>query len=313
LKFGFFLPTYGGWLKGQPKTDETSFEYVKKVALKAEEIGLSHLWIPDHLLNPMVGENEKSPESWVWLSALAALTNKIRVGHIVLCYAFRPPALTAKMAATLDEVSKGRFIFSIGACNYQREFEAYGYDWLENQKRIKALREFIIIVKKAWTSRKHFTFKGEFYSVFDCLVEPKPLQKPHPPIWVGGESFWIQEIAVEVGDCWLFYGDAPKNVEEKILKIEEKHGRKLEYAMNSRFEVGGSRENIAEKMRKLASQLGKPQVERIVRGAVIGSIRECVNRIEELKEAGLTHLILQSNQTLKDLEIFGREILPSFT
>ncbi len=313
MKFGFYLPTYGGWLRGQPKTDETSFEYAKKAALLAEEYGLDSVWVPDHMLNPMVSEKEYCPDSWVWLSAVATLTSKIRLGHIVICYAFRNPSLTAKMTTTLDEVSKGRFILGVGACNYRREFEAYGFPWLEKkEERVEALTEFLTVVKGILKSPDGFSFKGKYYSVVNCILKPKPTQKPHPPIWVGGENQWIQKLAAEMGNCWLFYGDSPEKVEEKIRKFEETYKKPVEYAMNSRFEVGESKAKVEEKFKKLVPTLTRPQLDRILDSAVVGSVDECIKKIEKFTDTKLNYLILQSNNTLKDLERFGKEILPSF-
>ena len=313
LRFGIALPVYGGWLRGQPKTDETSFEYAKKVALKAEELGFDSIWIPDHLLNYMVGEGEPCPESWIWLSALAALTNSIRLGHMVLCYAFRSPTLTAKMIATLDDLSGGRLNVGIGACNFKREFEAYGYPWPEGEERYNALAEYLEVVKGTLTSPEGFSFKGKFFFTSNCILNPKPIQKPHPPIWVGGESSQVQELVAKYGDVWFFYGDSPEGVDEKIRRFEETWGLSKKYAMNSRLQVGRPKAEIEQNFKELARGMDPGLVKRVLSAAIIGTPDECIEKLEAFTNTKLDYIILMSNNTLKDIERFGKEVMPSFS
>jgi len=312
LRFGVALPVYGGWLFGSPKTDETSFEYAKKVALKAEELGFDSIWIPDHLLNRMVDEREYCPESWVWLSALAALTNSIRLGHMVLCPAFRSPTLVAKMIATLDDLSGGRFNVGIGACNFRREFEAYGYHWPEGEERYNVLAEYLEVIKRALTSPEGFSFKGKFFSASNCILNPKPVQKPRPPLWIGGESPRMQELAAKYGDVWFFYGDSPEGVDVKIRRFEETWGPSKKYAMTSRLHVGRPKAEIEHNFKRHIREADPDVVRRILSAAIIGTPDECIKKLEAFANTRLDYIILMPYHTLKDVERFGREVMPSF-
>ena len=114
VKFGVFLSLFGSLIKDAPVDPPPSFAHVLQTAQLAEFYGLDSIWATDHLLNIKLGENKPTLESWTILSALAAVTTKIRIGHAVMCQAFRNPAVLAKMVATIDEISQGRFMFALG-------------------------------------------------------------------------------------------------------------------------------------------------------------------------------------------------------
>jgi alkanesulfonate monooxygenase SsuD/methylene tetrahydromethanopterin reductase-like flavin-dependent oxidoreductase (luciferase family) len=170
--FGVFLPFH---------TFDTSFNLARDVVLECEQLGYTSVHFDDHL---MYG---KTPilECWTKLSAFAALTAKIRLGTTVLCSSFRNPALLAKMSATLDVISNGRLELGIGAGVQENEQTAYGFTFPEPAKRIERLRETAIILKKLWTEEKA-TYVGKHFEVRDAVCEPKPIQKPHPPLTIGG-------------------------------------------------------------------------------------------------------------------------------
>ena len=137
IKIGIYLPVYGGWLRGVEKEENLpTYDYVKKVAIEAEKIGIDSLWIPDHLLNPIKGERSPCPEAWTVAAAIVEATDRIIISHTTLCEAFRYPAVLAKQAATLAEISKGRFLLSIGAGWFRREYEAYGLPFYEHNDRV---------------------------------------------------------------------------------------------------------------------------------------------------------------------------------
>ena len=146
---------------------------------------------------------EKSLEAWTTLTALAAITRKVELFHTTLCQGFRYPAVLAKMCATLDDVSNGRFRFALGAGWFKREFQSYGVPWDEDHDtRIDRAREQIEIIKALWT-QPTTNYKGRFYEIVNGVLEPKPLQKPHPPIWWGGQSEKSRQLVADLADGWL--------------------------------------------------------------------------------------------------------------
>lgn len=165
-------------LQGMP-----DYSTLRKVVLECDHLGFDSVWVYDHLqftYGPTL-------ECWTVLSALAEATSRIRIGPLVTCNAFRYPSLLAKMAATVDMISDGRVNFGIGAGWHEDEATAYGISFPRAGIRVEMLDEALSIIKKLWTEDK-VTFKGKHYSVDNDVCLPKPVQKPHPPILVGGSG-----------------------------------------------------------------------------------------------------------------------------
>ncbi|MEM2455006.1 MAG: LLM class flavin-dependent oxidoreductase [Candidatus Bathyarchaeia archaeon] len=212
----------------QGRTITPSWDEIKEIALKAEELGFHSIWVSDHLMHPfpVPGKPEfYCHEAWTLMSALAALTERIKLGFHVLIPAFRGPAILAKMAATLDIISKGRLIMSLGAGWFKREYEAFGIPWEEHDERINRLEEAILIIKALWT-RETATFYGKYYCIKDAVMEPKPLQRPHPPIWVGGNSHKTMELSARLADGWYSRPITPEKAKESIDFIKKTGGNK---------------------------------------------------------------------------------------
>lgn len=308
MRFGAYIPLYGGWSKSPDFTVPISFEFLRSVARQAEEGGYHSIWVPDHLLNPVKGEKFPSQESWTVLSALAALTTKVKLGHTTVCYAFRNPALVAKMGATLDHISGGRFILSVGAGWYEREFEAYGFTFLDHDSRVEAAGEAMHLIKRLWTEGV-VTHSGSYFRVTKAILEPKPLQKPRPPVWYAGSSQASQRTAAEHADTWLFGAVAPAKAAEKILRFEKKHAKRLGYAMSAMVIL----EDTEEKAVKQARRFFPGRWDEILASGLVGSRAEVLERIDKLAEAGVEHLLLQFlPDTVVRVARFGREILASY-
>ena len=191
IKFGVFLPFYAF------KTEEP-FDRVRDIVLECERLGYDSVWLDDHLMF------KKHPilECWTTLSALSAVTSKIRLGTMVLCNSFRNPALLAKMAATLDVISNGRLEFGIGAGVQEDEHLAFGIPFLKPHARVDRLKEAVEIIKKMWTEEKT-SYQGKYYRTSEAVCEPKPVQKPHPPITIGGggEKLTLKVAAQHADRC----------------------------------------------------------------------------------------------------------------
>lgn len=309
MKFGAMMPVYGGWVKNRQLDEPVSFEYMTKIALEAEVNEYHSLWVPDHLLNPIKGENYPSLEAWTTLAALAPITEHVKLAHTTLCYAFRHPAIVAKMSATIDDVSNGRFILGMGACWFEREFQAYGIKFLNHDCRVEAAGEALGLIKELWMKNK-VTFKGKYFNVERSMLEPKPIQKPRPPIWYGGTSKASQRVAAEQANVWLFSGASLEIVAERIKKFEEKHSKRVEYAMSA---ISILSEN-SDKAIELAKNCFPNKSKNIVSSGLIGSPNHIVNKIDRLAQIGINYVLLQFPLgTIDNVKKFGKEILPSFT
>ena len=179
VKFGVFLPFY--IFQNAQENATLLFSRLRNVVLEVERLGYHSVWLDDHL---MFGKTSIL-ECWTTLSALASVTTSIRIGTMVTSNVFRNPALLAKMAATVDVISNGRLELGLGSGVQKDEHLAYGFPFLESRQRVESLKESVEIIKMLWTQEK-VTYAGKFYQIADAVCEPKPLQKPRPPIIIGG-------------------------------------------------------------------------------------------------------------------------------
>jgi FMNH2-dependent dimethyl sulfone monooxygenase len=310
MRFGIMMPVYGGWTGNQQMSDPVSFEYMKQIALRSDKDEYHSLWVPDHLLNPIKGEEQPSLEAWTTLTALAPITQNVKLAHTTLCYAFRYPAVLAKMAATLDDVSNGRFILSMGAGWYEREFKAYGLEFIDHDLRVEATGEALQLIKELWT-KSEVTFKGKYFNVEHAILEPKPVQKPRPPIWYAGDSEASQRVAAEHADVWLFSGISPATLAKRIKRFKERYSNQpMDYAMSA-VTILDERQDKAV---ILAKGWFSEKYEEVISSGLIGSPRHVINKIEKYAEIGVSYILLRFPvNTYDSAEKFGKEILPSFS
>ncbi|MHA2209210.1 MAG: LLM class flavin-dependent oxidoreductase [Candidatus Thorarchaeota archaeon] len=307
MKLGIYLPMYGGWLKGAPNEEPTlTFDYLRESALLADEYGFHSIWIADHLLNPLKGADASCYEAWTVASALAALTKKVKLSHATLCQGFRNPALLAKMSSTLQEISGGRFILSLGAGWDRREFEAYGFEWHEHDERIARAREQIEIIKSFWTNSVT-DYKGIYFSIDQGILEPKP--NPIPEIWFGGESASSREVAASLADGWLFYPTPLDSIESKIDSFASSlEGRTIKYGASSHVIIGKSDEEAKSKLNEITGgDLG--MANGIIKSGLIGSPETIKEKMQIIDDAGADMLLLRFSRTIKDLSLFAEHIL----
>jgi probable F420-dependent oxidoreductase len=177
-----------------------TFAEAKAFALSAERLGFYGVNRDDHFWPPVLAQPEEPwPECFTLLSALAAVTSRVRITQTVACNAYRHPVLLAKIIATLDWVSNGRTELGIGAGWYRPEFEALGIPYPKPSARIAQLHEAVKIIKSLWTENRT-TFEGKFYRIQDAICFPKPIQKPRPPVVIGGGGEKLLRVAAEEAD-----------------------------------------------------------------------------------------------------------------
>jgi len=207
IKLGVFVPQ--GWrndLADVPDPVE-KFETMTRCAQEAETAGFDSIWVYDHFHTVPIPRHETVFECWTSMSALARDTRTIRLGQMVTCNSYRPPSLLAKMASCVDVMSHGRLILGIGAGWYQHEYEAYGYEYPETPERLRMLREALQVIKAMW-SQERADFDGRYYHLRGAINEPKPVQKPHPPIWIGGGGEKVTlKLVAQYGDGCNFNAD----------------------------------------------------------------------------------------------------------
>ena len=204
--FGVFMPQ--GWKMELVDVvgDAEKWNVAVDVALRAEELGFHSIWVYDHFHNVPRPAHEAVFECWTTMAAISQRTSRIRLGQMVGCNSYRNPGLLAKITSTLDVISGGRLEWGIGAGWYENEYRGYGYEFPKPKDRIGMLRESVEIVKSMWTNVET-TYDGKYYKTVRANCDPKPLQKPTPPVWIGGggEQLTLRVVA-EHADCSNFGG-----------------------------------------------------------------------------------------------------------
>jgi F420-dependent oxidoreductase-like protein len=293
IKFGVFLPFYA--FESAEMKPSAIFDMVRDVVLECERLGYDSVWLDDHL---MFG---KQPilECWTTLSALSALTSKIRLGTMVTCSSFRNPALLTKMATTLDVISNGRLELGIGAGEQKKEYVAYGIPFSEPRERIGRMKESVEIIKKLWIEEKA-SYRGKYYRINEAMCEPKPLQKPHPPITIGGsgEKLTLKVTAQHANRFDWGLVPSLKMYKHKLDTLEshcKNVGRDFHEIERSCW-LGG-RIFIANNRKELDAQVmrwkqKKVSLEDFKKYSFITTPDECIQLIQQYMDVGVTYFML---------------------
>ncbi len=221
MKIGAIVPQ--GWVGEYEGWDPlAAWKRTTDVAQEADRLGFESIWLFDHFTTTPRPTDEITFESFTTLSALAALTSRVRLGHVVICTAFRNPALTAKMISTMDVISGGRMELGIGAGWKRDEWLAYGYGFPETRERLARLGDDLEVISAmlAGDKHQHATFEGRYSSVKNAINVPKPIQKPRVPIMVGGNGPNVTwRLAARFADELNVDGLSPDEVREALPTI----------------------------------------------------------------------------------------------
>src|SRR5438445_4177691 len=175
---------------------EAKWAKAVEIAQLADQLGYDSVWVYDHFHNVPVPAHEAVFECWTVMAAISQLTTNVRLGQMVGCSPYRNPGLLAKITSTIDVISGGRLDWGIGAGWYDNEFKGYSYEFAAAKDRIGVLRETVEIVKSMW-SEPTTDYDGRYFQLKGAQCDPKPLQQPHPPIWIGGggEQLTLRVVA----------------------------------------------------------------------------------------------------------------------
>ena len=308
MKFGIHNPS---WLFG---TDPVGiFDAVKAKAQWAETHGFTWFSVMDHLIQiGNVGAPEEPfMEGWTVLTGLAAVTSRIRLATLVSSVHYRNPALLAKMAAGVDQISRGRLTFGIGAGWFETEYRQYGWEFTPRPAvRIRQMEEAVRLIKSMWTE-KRTTFEGNYFRAEDAILEPKPIQKPHPPIMIGGggEQLTLRAVARHADACNV--GGTPDQVRHKYEVLHrhcEAEGRnyaEIERTNIISFVIARDEAALAAKRRKLA-------VPENYYG-VAATVPQIIDLIGRYREAGVQLFISSAYRNdAETLELLAADVMPKF-
>jgi alkanesulfonate monooxygenase SsuD/methylene tetrahydromethanopterin reductase-like flavin-dependent oxidoreductase (luciferase family) len=262
VAFGVYLPTYVGELTPKrggethlgvwdfPYLASPSWKSIETMTSRAEAMGFDSVWASDHFV---FGKYGATMECWTILSALAATTSSVKLGSLVLCNNYRNPALVAKMASTLAEVSSNRLILGYGAGWYGLEYEMFGYPFPNPGERVGMMREGVRIIK-GLLEEDNFTFNGKYYKIRNATLVPKPSKKL--PILIGGRGDRVLRTVAEFADAWdIGVNVPPAYYQERVrtLAVEmRKVGRKIDdvtRSMHIQVIIGRNADEVRRKKR----------------------------------------------------------------
>lgn len=299
------------------RQQKIEFSEIRDAAVLCDELGYHSVWLYDHLLG-QGGLDLDIYEAWTLMSALSTVTKNVRLGAMVLCSSFRPPALLAKMASTLDVISGGRLEFAIGAGWFEPEYRAYGYDFPDARTRIEQLSEAVSIIKSMWTEEKP-GFAGRYYRIEDAYCNPKPAQKPHPPVIIGGsgEKYLLRTVA-GLADEWNCPATHSEECERKIGVLRNhcaEVGRdpdEIKISQQTVCVLAGDETELEEKLQKAQRRYGFfGDIRKI---GIVGTPARCIEKIRENEGKGITKYTIFFSDVMnpETLALFANEVMPAF-
>ena len=318
MQFGAFVPQ--GWrmdLVGVPEAEQ--WPTMLEVAGRIEDGGYDTAWVYDHFHTVPEPSQEPTFECWTVMAALAAATERVRLGQMCTCNSYRLPSYMAKVASTVDVISGGRLEFAIGAGWYEHEYLAYGYEFPKPSIRIGQLDEAVQIIKKMWTEDEA-TFEGRHYSVDGAINRPRPLQDPYPPLWIAGSGPKLTlRVVAEHADNANYAGSIDRFRENG--KILDEHCEAIgrdpsEIGRTTHLEIllGADEASVMRAAERAAEQRGRP-VEKWLKSSMTlaGTVDQVVAALGEFKDEGCAHVIGFFPDAVwgDSIDRFAAEVIPA--
>jgi FMNH2-dependent dimethyl sulfone monooxygenase len=342
-RFAYWVPNVSGGLviSKLPQRTDWSFEYNTRLARAAEEAGFDYALAQARFIASYGAE--KQLEAVVTTTALATVTQRLKIIAAVHPGLWHP-GVVAKMIASIDYISGGRVNLNVVSGWFKGEFTHYGVPWLEHDERYRRSEEFIRVLRGMWTEPE-FSFKGDFYSINEARLEPKPIQKPHPEIFQGGNSIAARRMAGRVSNWYFMNGNSIEGFKEQIADVRAeaaRNGRTVKFAVNAFVINRPTREDAAEQLREIVANADEEAVEGFrqavmqagrsskegkgmwaqstyedlvqyndgFKTGLIGTPQQIAERIQELDAIGVDLVLTAYLHFIEEIEAFGREVIP---
>ncbi|MGH9828907.1 MAG: LLM class flavin-dependent oxidoreductase [Blastocatellia bacterium] len=337
MRFGFWMPIFGGWLRNvDDEKMAATFEYNKKVAQRAEQAGFDISLLAELNLNDIKGATAPVLECWTTAAAIASVTEKLELMNAIRP-GFRLPGVTAKMSANIDNLSGGRFSLNVVSAWWEQEMREYGGQWVAHDKRYERTREFIEVMRGMWT-HEEFSYEGNYYKVEKAHLEPKPVRKPWPTLYAGGESEEAKQMISRYCDGYLMHGDPPELVAPKVNDMERRRKEdglpSMAYGIAAYVVCRKNEQDVKKEIDRItnvkdsAGYFGfkdfttQSKLERELslwdysvsnrglRTGLTGTPEQIAERINEFRKAGVSIFLMQMSPMLEEIERFGEEVIP---
>ncbi len=340
MRFGYWLPVFGGWLRNvDDESMDASWEYVKRLARRSEDMGFDLTLIAELNLNDIKGIDAPSLDAWSTAAALAAVTSTLEL-MVAVRPTFHAPALLAKQAANIDRISGGRLSLNVVSSWWEEEARQYGVAFDQHDERYARTAEWLTVLDGLWKSPR-FSHKGRFYDIQEAALEPKPVQWPRPTIYAGGESEAAKSLISEQCDAYVMHGDPPERVAAKIADLRARRERTglgpMTFGVAGYTIVRDRREDADRELARLTDVrqnaagyanyqqwISHTQLEQRVsledysvsnrglRSGLVGTPEEVLDRVMAFEEAGVDLLLLQCSPQLEEMERFARQIIEPY-
>ncbi len=338
MRYGYWLPVFGGWLRNvDDEHMEATWAYNSRLARRSEEIGYDLTLIAELNLNDIKGVEAPSLDAWSTAAALAAVTRQLEL-MVAVRPTFHQPALLAKQAANIDHIAgRGRLSLNVVSSWWADEAKKYGVAFEQHDNRYARTTEWLEIVDRLWRE-DHFSFSGNHYVIDDAVLQPKPITRPRPVIYAGGESEAAKTMIAKHCDAYVMHGDEPSRVREKIADMSERRERwglpPLKYGVaaytivrNNEAEARRELERITNVKQSAAGYQNYQQwlagtkleqrvsledysvSNRGLRSGLIGTPEQVAKRIAEFEDAGVDLLLLQCSPQLEEMERFAETVI----
>ena len=338
MRYGYWLPVFGGWLRNVPdERMETSWAYVSRLARRSEEIGFDLTLIAELFLNDIKGIDAPALDAWSTAAALAAVTRRLEL-MVAVRPTFHQPAILAKHAANIDQISGGRLSLNVVSSWWADEARRYGVQFDQHDDRYARTSEWLDVIDGAWRQPK-FDYAGTYYKVNELVVEPKPVRRPRPTIYAGGESEAAKSLISQKCDAYVMHGDPPERVAPKVADMAERRERlrlpPMSYGMAGYVIVRDTEAEAKRELERITNvSPGSPgyanyqdwishtkleqQVSlqdysvsnRGLRAGLVGTAEQVAERIIELEHVGVSLLLLQCSPQLEEMERFAQTVMP---
>jgi dimethylsulfone monooxygenase len=337
MRFGYWAPVFGGWLRNIPDENmQASWEYMSALVRRSEQIGYDLTLIAELNLNDIKGTHAPALDAWSTAAALAAVTEKIEL-MVAVRPNFHQPALFAKQAANIDQISRGRLALNVVSSWWRDEAVQYGLNFDEHDDRYSRTREWLTVVDGLW-KEPVFNHQGPRYQLTNAICSPKPVSKPRPTVYAGGESEAAKTMISERCDAYVMHGDEPQVIAEKIADMRERRERTgqppMKYGMAAYAIVRDSDAEAQREVERITTLdpnaqgfanfeqwISGTQLERELkrheysvsnrglRPKLIGTAQQIRERVQEFEAAGLDLLLLQMSPQAEEMERFAAEVI----
>jgi FMNH2-dependent dimethyl sulfone monooxygenase len=338
MRYGYWMPVFGGWLRNvEDEGMVPTWEYNKRLAQRSEQIGFDLSLVAELNLNDIKGEEAPSLDAWSTSAALMAVTKKLEL-MVAVRPTFHNPALLAKQAANIDHIGgPGRLSLNVVSSWWKDEATKYGVHFEQHDDRYARTAEWLDIVDNVW-KRDHYTFEGKYYRVRDSVLQPKPVTRPRPVIYAGGESEAAKNLIAKSCDAYVMHGDPPERIAEKIRDMSARRDKfglapmiygvaAYSIVRNTEAEAKAELARITDVKQSAAGYhnyqqwLSGTQLEQRVsledysvsnrglRSGLIGTPQQVLDRVKSFESAGVNLLLLQCSPQLEEMERFAEEVI----